>query len=270
MKTAIFLSVRNKATRLPGKVLLEIRGKPVIEHLINRLKKAQKPDMLVMTTSTNPNDASLAEIAARNQIYCFRGSEDDKLQRYLDAADKYGIAFATVVDGDDLFCDPVCIDRVIGSFVETGADYIICRDLPLGVTPFGIRIEALRRVCELKAQSDTEVWGGYFTQTGLFRTVTLEPEERFRRPELRMTLDYQEDFTFFKAIFDKLYRPGEVFSLDEIIDQLARHPAIPAIHQRKILPSTIQSIARMLSDIRLHSKVLSLILFHPQFTLLFY
>ena len=231
MKTAIFLSVRDKATRLPGKVLLEIKGKPVIEHLIDRLKKARLPDIIVMTTSMHPDDAHLVAIAERNQIGWFRGSEDDKLQRYLDAADKYGIDFIAVVDGDDIFCDPVYIDRVIEAFLESGADYITCEGLPLGVTSFGVRVEALRNVCRLKAETDTEVWGGYFTETGLFSTLSLEVEERYRRPDLRMTLDYPEDFAFFEAVFEKLWRPGKVFSLDEIIQLLDRHPEIVALNQ---------------------------------------
>jgi len=232
MKTAIFLSVRDKATRLPGKVLMEIKGKPIIEHLIDRLKQARVPDMVVMTTSTHPDDSRLVEIAHKNQISVFRGSEDDKLQRYLDAANKYDIGFIAVVDGDDIFCDPVLIDQVIDTFLRTGADYITCEGLPVGVTPFGVRIEALRKVCSLKDETDTEVWGGYFTETGLFKTLLLEVKERFRRPALRMTLDYPEDFAFFEAVFGKLYRPGEVFSLDEIMELLSRHPEIAALNQK--------------------------------------
>lgn len=231
MKTAIFLSVRDKATRLPGKVLLEIKGKPVIEHLIDRLKKARIPDIIVMTTSTHPDDTRLVEIAERNRIEWFRGSEDDKLQRYLDAADKYAVDFIAVVDGDDIFCDPVFIDRVIEAFLETGADYIICEGLPLGVTSFGVRLEALRKICSLKAETDTEVCRGYFAETGLFNTLSLEVEEQYRRPYLRMTLDYPEDFAFFAAVFEKLYRPGEVFSLNEIIQLLDRHPEIVALNR---------------------------------------
>ena len=231
MKTAIFLSVRDKATRLPGKVLRGIKGKPIIEHLIDRLKKARIPDLIVMTTSIHLDDARLAQIAVKNQINCFRGSEDDKLQRYLDAADQYGVDFIAVVDGDDIFCDPICIDRVTEAFLKTGADYITCEGLPLGVTPFGVRVEALRQVCNLKAESDTEVWGGYFTGTDIFHTLSLKVEKRFRRPDLRMTLDYPEDFAFFEAVFKRLYRTGDVFSLDEIILLLDHHPEIVALNQ---------------------------------------
>jgi spore coat polysaccharide biosynthesis protein SpsF (cytidylyltransferase family) len=231
MKTAIFLSVRDKATRLPGKVRAKIQGRTAIEHLIDRLKMARLPDLLVMTTSTHPDDTRLVEIAEENGIEWFRGSQEDKLQRYLDAAGKYDVEFATVVDGDDLFCDPVCIDRIIAAYREAKADYITCTDLPLGVTAFGIRMEALQEVCRLKAQRDTEVWGGYFTQSGLFKTLSLEVEQRYRHPELRMTLDYPEDLRFFEAVFERLYQPGKVFSLDEIIRCLEENPQIAALNK---------------------------------------
>ncbi len=229
-RTAIFLSVRDKATRLPGKVMRVIQGRRAIEHLIDRLKRSTRADSLVMTTSTNPGDDGLACIAAEQGIGSFRGSEEDKLRRYLDAAEAGGVEFCVVVDGDDLFADPACIDRIVDEYKATGADYIICDDLPVGVTGFGVKIEALRRVVELKAENDTEVWGGYFTQTGLFRCRLLEAKPAHRRPDLRMTLDYPEDLAFFEAVFAELYRPGEIFSFDDVMELLARRPDIARLN----------------------------------------
>lgn len=229
-KVAIFLSVRDKATRLPGKVMKPICGRRAIEHLIDRLKLARNADLLVMTTSVNPADDGLATVATANGIACFRGSGEDKLRRYLDAADELGVEFCVVADGDDLFADPSCIDRIIAEYHATGADYIICDELPVGVTGFGVRIAALRRVVELKAESDTEVWGGYFTQTGLFNTRLLEVEPSHRRPELRMTLDYPEDLAFFTAVFEALYQPGKVFGFDEIMRLMEKRPDIPQLN----------------------------------------
>jgi spore coat polysaccharide biosynthesis protein SpsF (cytidylyltransferase family) len=232
---AVFLSVRDKATRLPGKVMREIVGRRAIEHLIDRIKTAKRPDLVVMTTSVNPGDGGLQAVAEANGIRCFRGSEDDKLLRYLDAAYAHGVEFCCVVDGDDLFNDPQVIDRIMASYEEEPADYIIVDDLPVGVTSFGVRIDALREVVRLKDESDTEVWGGYFTQTGLFKTRLLDPnDEALRRPDLRMTLDYQEDLDFFTAIFEALYKPGEVFSLREIIELLEQRPDIVALNREVV------------------------------------
>jgi len=231
-KTAIFLSIREKATRLPKKVLLPIKGKAVTEHLIERLKAAKCADQLIMTTSVHPDDQVLAGIAERCQISCFRGSEDDKLDRYLNAAQAYGVDFIVIVDGDDLLCDPVYIDRVIQKHRETMADFVYCQGLPLGAASSGFTRKALERVCQVKRENDTEVWGGYFTQTGLFHVEGVEAEGALlRRPDIRMTLDYEEDYQFFQKIFDALYVPGRVFTLEEVMSLLARKPEITQINQ---------------------------------------
>lgn len=229
-KTAIFLSVRDKATRLPGKITAPIHGRKVIEHLIDRLKLATRPDLLVMTTSTHPGDSGLINVARKEGILAFRGSEDDKLLRYLDAARAHGVEFCVVVDGDDVFADPTTIDRIVEAYGTTGADYIICDHLPIGVTGFGIKVKALQTVVDTKAESDTEVWGGYFADNPLFESLFLEPPARWRRSDWRMTLDYPEDLAFFTAVFDGLYKPGRVFPFDEIVDLLERRPDIAALN----------------------------------------
>lgn len=230
-KTAIFLSVRDKATRLPGKVMRPIHGRPAIVHLIDRLKVTAQADMVVMTTSTHPGDDGLEQVALANGIACFRGSPEDKLVRYRDAAEAYGVEFATIVDGDDILCDAMFADRIISAWRADGGDYIICGDLPCGITPYGIRIEALKKVCEIKGDSETEVWGGYFTDTGLFTCRELEVEPEFRHPEWRMTLDYQPDLDFFTRVFDELYKEGEVFRFPAVAALLHAKPEIVEINR---------------------------------------
>ncbi|MBF0562098.1 MAG: hypothetical protein HQL37_08775 [Alphaproteobacteria bacterium] len=231
-KAAIFLSVRDKATRLPGKVMRRIHDRRAIEHLIDRIRRSTAADLVVMTTSIHSGDDGLAAVAEANGIACFRGSEEDKLTRYLDAADQFGIEFFTVVDGDDLFADATFIDQIITDWRKSNGDFIIVDKLPVGGTAFGVRTEAMRKVVELKAENDTEVWGGYFTTTGLFNCRFLEPvDERMARPDLRMTLDYQEDLDFFTAVFDALYQPGTVFSFASILELLVARPDIVALNQ---------------------------------------
>jgi spore coat polysaccharide biosynthesis protein SpsF len=230
MKSAIFLSVRDKATRLPGKITASICGRRAIEHLIDRLKCAKRPDLLVMTTSVHRDDSALVEIANKEGILAYRGSEEDKLVRYLDAARHFEVDFCVVVDGDDLFADPTVIDRIIDAYGETGGDYIICDHLPIGVTGFGVKVAALQEVVDTKAESDTEVWGGYFSGNPRFRSIYLDPPPRWRHAEWRMTLDYPEDLAFFSAVFDILYEPGCVFGFEEIVALLESRPDIVALN----------------------------------------
>lgn len=231
LRSAIFLSVRNKATRLPGKVLLDLGGATVTERLIERLRQTCEADGIVVTTSTHPDDASLVETAERCGVEAFRGSEADKLDRYLQAARVFGAELVAVVDGDDPFCDPRYIDRLLVELRESGVDFATVAGLPVGVAANVVRVSALERICAIKTEQDTEVWAGYFTRTGLFRTRTLTADPSHRAPHLRMTLDYPEDYDFFRAVFQHLHQPGRVFSLDDIMGFLKRHPEIGEINR---------------------------------------
>ena len=118
------------------------------------------------------------------------------------------------------------------NLTQTDSDLIRQFDLPHGVFSYGIKVDALRKVVKIKNSSDTEVWGKYFTDTGLFKVLDLEVDNKHhRRPGLRMTLDYPEDLDFFKIIFDALYQENKVFSLSEILNFLDSNPEIIKINK---------------------------------------
>lgn len=257
MKTSAFITVRMKSTRLPRKALLEIEERTTIEHLIDRVKAAKLPDLVVLCTSTHPDDEVLVEVAKGNGIEAFQGSPEDKLDRYLQAARKYGIDFIVNVDGDDILCDPELIDKTIEHFERTKADYIGWKGFPVGAVPTGVKVEALEKVCKLKEEKDTEVWSGYFTDTGLFRVKYLEADEALRHPEFRMTLDYPKDLEFFRAIFKKLYKPRKIISVGEVVKLLERNPEIAKINQKvqKAYQERLEAHAKpKLKKLRVHHE----------------
>jgi len=232
MTTAILITIRTKSKRLPNKVLLKIKGKTVTEHLIERLKLSKLADFIVLNTSTNPNDDALIDIAKKCGIKWFRGSEDDVLDRHLKAAQKFNVDYIISLTADCPFTDPIYIDKTIEFYKKKKADLIMCKELPHGAYSYGVTVEALRKVCQIKDETDTEVWEGYFMETGLFKVEYLKVEEPdLKCPELRMTLDYQEDYQFFKEVFNKLYKPGKIFSLKEIMKLLKEHPEIIEINK---------------------------------------
>lgn len=231
-KIAIFIPVRLGSTRLPKKPLIQIKGRTYIEHLIDRAKTAKLPDLIVLCTTIKPEDKIFGDIARENGIECFKGSEHDILKRFFDAADEYGLDFIVDVDGDDVFCDPELMDQTVDAFLETGASFLKWNNLPLGASPNGVKVEALNKVCEIKETHDTETgWGAYFTDTGLFNVKYLEPDDELKHPEIRMTLDYPEDLKFMKEIFNKLYVPGKMFTLRDILNLLKEEPAIVEINK---------------------------------------
>lgn len=234
MTAGILLSVREKATRLPGKVLKPLGDGNVTQFLIRRLRQSKRAARVVLATSTDPRDAVLVELAEREGIAAMRGSEDDKLLRYRDACRAFSLDFAVIVDGDDPFVSVEHIDRLIDAYRTNPADYMICEGLPLGATGFGVAASALERVCDDRPEQDTEVWARLFLDDCRFVCRTLsEPNPAYARPDIRMTLDYEEDYRFFVAVVDGLRAKGRSVppTFAEIMAYLAEHPEVIAINQ---------------------------------------
>ena len=235
MKKAIFITVRTNSTRLPNKCLLQIAGKPTIVHLIDRVKQSKCADGVVLCTTTNQEDDILCDIATKQGISFFRGSEQDKLERWKGACDKYDVEFFVTADGDDLFCEPELIDLAFKQFEVNDVDFIEGLNIPCGAFTYGIKASALKKVCQIKDTEDTEMMWVYFTQTGLFRHAPLEAVPAvFARPEIRMTLDYEDDFQFFKNIIDHFTALGKIhFNLRDILVYLDAHPQVIKINQHR-------------------------------------
>jgi len=233
MKAGILLSVRAKATRLPGKVLKPLAGSSTVtEHLLRRLAGVRLAEKVILTTSTDPRDEILVDIAASAGFASFQGSLDDKLLRYRDAATAEGLDFVVVVDGDDPFVSVRHIDRIFGHAATQGGDYIIVYGLPLGATGFGLSTDGLRRVCEGRGEENTEVWASRYLDNPVFHcTRLMETDARWTRPDIRMTLDYAEDYTFFSAVADGLAAEGRETSFENVMDYLAAHAETAEINR---------------------------------------
>ena len=232
MKVGYLITGRLKSTRLPRKLLIEVEGKPILSHMIDRLKLAKSVDEIIICTSTSQQDKPLGVLAKENKIKCYFGDPDDVLLRLLGAAEEYNLDYILNITADCPFVDPGYADIIVNEFIKNGADLIRQFDLPHGVFSYGIKVDALRKVVNIKNSSDTEVWGKYFTDTGLFKVQDLEVKNKKHfRPGLRMTLDYPEDLEFFKAIFTALYENNKVFTLTAILDLLDDKPEIIEINK---------------------------------------
>jgi spore coat polysaccharide biosynthesis protein SpsF len=208
-----------------------MKGQSLIEHLIDRVKTAQLPESVVLCTTKLSEDSPLVHIAAVKRISCFRGSEEDIISRYVEAARTLGVEQIINVDGDDIFCEPRLVDRAFKELMESEADFVRYEGLPIGASPIGFTTEALGRVYRLKQETRTDTgWGRFFTETGLFKTHTIHPEPRLVCPDLRLTLDYPEDLEFAGRIFDALYESGKVITLEEIIEYVKKNPEVLAIN----------------------------------------
>ena len=215
---SIFISVRTDSTRLPGKALKKIGGQTTIEYLINRLKKVNNVDNMVLCTTEKKQDEVLVELAIQNGIDFFQGSESDKLERWRGAAKKFDTEFFVTADGDDTFCEPYLIDLAFNQYERNNSSYIEAEGIICGAFTNGISTDALNRVCSIKGTEDTEMIWPYFKETNLFKIEQLERvQKEFYRDDIRLTLDYQEDLDFMNALFARRNRESEYLSVLEII-----------------------------------------------------
>lgn len=233
MRVGILLSIREKASRLPKKVLKQIEDKNATEHLISRLQMTNLADEIIISTSTHKDDDVFQDIAKSMKCEIFRGSEEDKLKRYFDTANNFNLDAVVIVDGDDLLCFPEFIDSTITELKSNiNCDVVFTKNLPLGAASSGLKTSALKKVLEIKDENDTEVWGGYFTTTSHFNIKYLEAEGIFNNPEIRMTLDYDEDLLFFEKIFQELYTKNKKFTSLDIMNLLEKNPEISKINEQ--------------------------------------
>ena len=231
MKVGFLITARLKSSRLPKKVIKEVLGKPLVVHMIDRIKQAAKIDEVIMCTSTNPQDDLLETIATSEAIACYRGSEDDVLVRLCEAASQFRIDYIVNLTADCPLTDPVLIDYIVREYEQTRADFIELTGVPEGL--IGVAVSALKKVVELKAESETEAWGNYFKEPGMFKVHLPEVDAKYKHPTIKLSLDYPEDYEFITHVYEKLYDPNNAFSLLDILQLVRDHEELLSINTHR-------------------------------------
>lgn len=252
LRTLLAIVVRLKSERLSKKAVKNICEKPMISHLIDRLKTSKNYNELVLCTSTNKEDTPLIEVAKQNKIKYFRGSELDVLLRLKDAAEEFNCQIIVAATGDNPLTDPEYIDKMIKEMQTSNIDFLSALKLPIGTFAYSIKLDSVKKVIELKKEEDTEIWGQYFTKTNIFKTKDLEINPEHQK-KYRLTVDTPEDFKVVEKIYNELYQEGKVFSLSEIIDFLDNHPEITQINQKVIQRTAPQIDKEEFEDKRIHN-----------------
>jgi len=247
MRIGFLITVRLKSTRLPKKAILEIDGREIIAWMIDRIKMCDLMDEIVLATSIDPQDEPICEIAKREGVKCFRGSKLDVLDRLYQAALAFDLDYIINITADCPLVAYDFIDNIIDTYEKTDADLVTSFKLPHGFYSYGIKVSALKKVLEIKGDEDTEVWGKYFTETGLFKVVDISVPEEYQRENYRLSLDYPDDYEFFKAVFRGMGNETYRKSSKEILEFLDNHPEIVKINQycEEIYKKRLEEQARL-------------------------
>ena len=179
-----------------------------------------------------PSDDPLEKIAAQEDVFCYRGSEDDVLARLLEAAKSHDLKHFANFTADCPMMDPKLIDQAVMKYQNSDAD-LLMYDYSNNDIPFNcylIKMSALEKVCLKKNETNTEVWLKQFTSNPDLNIHTIDVEDEYRHSTLKTSLDYPEDYEFIKRIFAELYKQDTVFSILEIIDLVKRRPDILKIN----------------------------------------
>lgn len=230
MRVATVVTARLGSARLPRKMLAPLHGQTVLQRLVERLALARRPDLMILATTLEPEDDELVAVASTLGLEVFRGSTHDILMRWRDAAIEHRIDLLVNCDGDDVFCDPLHVDRIAEHYERSGAQYITCTGLPLGAAPTGIALSGLERVCEMKVEENTEGQGRFFAASGVVSRAEIAAPAELGHPDARMTLDYPEDLAFFEAVLTELRAVSEIPSLEQIVALLHARPDLVAIN----------------------------------------
>ncbi len=227
------LQARASSSRLPGKVLMPMAGAPMLERQIERLLRSRRMDKLVLATSDRSDDDPVAEIAARAGIELYRGSLDDVLDRYYQAARPHAPNHVVRVTGDCPLADWEVVDRVIGFAVDGDYDYASNTLNP--TWPDGLDVEVVKFAAletawrEAERQLEREHVMPFLTSRGdRFRLGSLESETDLSH--MRWTVDEPEDYAFVCRVYETLFPGNPAFTTADVLALLAEQPELVTLN----------------------------------------
>ncbi len=229
MKTAIIIQARMTSTRLPGKVLMEVLNKPLLEIQMERLMKSKHADQIIVATTTNEDDQPIIKLCNKLGIECFRGSENDVLARYYLAAKKFMVDVIVRITSDCPLIDPVVVDKVIDYYKTNYPryDYVsncLERTYPRGMDTEVISYVALEKAfIEASALTDREHVTTFIRMNPrYFRLANIRYQRDYSCH--RWTVDTKEDFELIKLIIETIFPRTRLFTLEDCIKLIELHP----------------------------------------------
>jgi spore coat polysaccharide biosynthesis protein SpsF len=236
LRVVAIIQGRMGSTRLPGKILKPILGRPLLSHIVERVRKAKTVDEVIIATSINPLDDPVEEFAKKEGIKYYRGKEADLIDRFYNACVKFNIDVIVRVTADCPFVDPQLIDKLVNIYLNNRDKYDLISNIHPPTFPDGLDLEiipfsVMKEIhFGLKNKFDREWFTTYLFDKGKYQYYNLENDEDLSL--LRWTIDYPEDYEFFKRVFSELYNPKKIFLQKDILNFLKKNPDIAKINEK--------------------------------------
>ena len=234
MSVNAIIQARCGSTRFPNKVFALIDGKPLLWHVVNRLKYATKIDDIIVATTVSEKDDKIEEWCKENNVHFFRGSEENVLNRYYSASEAYPSDYVVRITADDPFKEPKVIDAVITKLIEEGYDHVT-NNLPPSF-PEGLDCEAFKKSALDRSEKEAEtaferehVTQYIYHHPEIFKIGNVSNAENLSY--LRWTVDKDVDFEMVKAVYAHRNPANKgILLMDEILDILKANPEIEKIN----------------------------------------
>jgi spore coat polysaccharide biosynthesis protein SpsF len=235
MKFGVTIEARMTSSRLPGKVLLPIVGKPALERMVERVRRVAGIDQIVIATTVNGTDDPIAQLAAKLGVGCHRGSEGDVLQRVLDAANAYRLDVIIELTGDCPLIDPDVIEAVLSTYRAAGVDYVSnclnSRTFPLGMETQVFATRVLADVARRTSHpEDHEHVSLYIYRHPELYSLQNHPAPTPFQSDLRLTLDTPADYELIRRIYETLYPANPEFGLADILALMKQQPELRSLN----------------------------------------
>ena len=221
-RVVIFIQARMGSSRLPGKVMKDICGKPQIQHVIDNVSRSRFASEIVVLTSTNSNNNPLKEYLTDKHIIWFEGSETDVLDRFINAGKEYDADIIVRVTADNPLCNAECIDKMIESHIQRNADYTVMKGLPVGIAGEVVNYNALEKVYSSADVTDRDkehVTIYVYEHPNKFKINYIPAPLKYNYPDMYLTVDTKEDFDRMSGIFEHCYHNGGIV-LEDVINYL--------------------------------------------------
>ena len=234
MSVNAIIQARCGSTRFPNKVFALIDGKPLLWHVVNRLKYATKIDDIIVATTVSEMDDKIEQWCKENNVHCFRGSEENVLNRYYSASEAFPSDYVVRITADDPFKEPKVIDAVITKLIEEGYDHVT-NNLPPSF-PEGLDCEAFKKSALDRSEKEAET---AFEREHVTQYIYHHPEffkiGNVSNPEnlsyLRWTVDKDVDFEMVKTVYAHRNPANKgILLMDEILEILKANPEIEKIN----------------------------------------
>ncbi|MBU0630359.1 MAG: glycosyltransferase family protein [Candidatus Margulisbacteria bacterium] len=233
----IIIQARMGSTRLQGKVMKEVLGRPLLELLIERLKNCQLVDEIVVATTTKAADDVIEALARKLSVKVMRGSEDDVLDRYFQAAKKFALDHIVRITADCPLSDPEIVDKMIKYYIDSYFKYdYLCNTIkptfPDGMDVEIFSFEVLEKIHRLsqKKYLREHVCGYIIENPDQFRIKNYANDNDLSA--IRLTVDTPEDFELIRVIFERLYPSKGIFHFDDILELIRENPELSKMNSR--------------------------------------